>query len=80
MINGRIPAMVEARLPIIQRAAADVGRAAGKQHIAGGLPGFKQEPPLLGRRERKVNALGHCGIVPERGALCKGLLTITNLS
>ncbi len=53
----RIATGGKARLPIIEGRAADMGGAAGEVDIAGRFPSLKQQPALLRRSHRKMDAL-----------------------
>ena len=80
VLKGRIPALVEPGFPIIKGAASNVRGAACLHNVAGGFPGFKQEPPLLSGRQRKVNTFRHRSSIPKLGWQCKGCLTTTQLN
>jgi len=53
----RIASGSKARLPILEGRAADMGGAASELDIATGFPGLKQQPALLRRSHRKMDAL-----------------------
>jgi hypothetical protein len=59
LLQRGIAAGVEAGFPVIEGAAANMGGATGQRDIATRLPGFEEQPTLLGRRQRKMDVFGH---------------------
>lgn len=59
LLQGRVTACYEARVPGVEGAPTDMCGATCAFHVAGRFPRFEQQPTLLRRGERKMNSFGH---------------------
>jgi hypothetical protein len=61
LMERGIAARIEARFPIVEGSAPDMGGTTGQGDVATRLSGLEQQPALLSRGERKMDAFGHAG-------------------